>query len=72
MSLNDQILEGDYYDTHILKYNNMKPKKSPDEFEEIADYVTKDLFTKKSTIRRIYESVKTTLKRRALNRTRKH
>ena len=65
MSLNDQILEGDFYNSH-----NTKKEDTASNYDAVAKQLVQNLF-KKPLHRRIYESIKTTTKRATHRLTRK-
>ena len=68
MSLNDQTLEGDYYNVHHINCNmakedkpeekQQKQVKQQDPFSAFADAIANELFNKKPIHRRIYEGLR--------------
>lgn len=75
MSLNDTTLEGDYYNTHnkvcTPKDNSAKAgttAKDYHDFDIVANTIAAELFNTKPLTRRIYESVRNTI-RYATSRT---
>ena len=60
MSLNDSTLEGDHYN----RINANPTKKVYHDFDTVANSIAKDLFNKKPIHRRIYESIRNTIRRK--------